>query len=454
MNRRQLLASAAAVTALAAAGGGLAATRRKPNFIVILCDDLGYGDVEPCGGKIPTPNLMRMAREGVTLDNYYAPANLCTPSRAGLLTGRYPVRTGLGYQVILQNDHRGLPLEERTIAHVLKPDYATALVGKWHLGHVAPYWPPTRHGFDLFYGIPYSHDMQPLALYEADAATGKIAQAPAVLSHLQDQFAERALRFIEDHRDRPFFLELALSAPHLPEAPSDAFKGSSDFGAYGDVVRQIDAIVGRVLDKVRALGLEQDTLVVFTSDNGPWYEGSSGPLRDRKGGAAFDGGSHVPFFAWQPATLHPGMRTPSIASGIDLLPTFCAMAGLPLPGGVALDGTDISDVLRTGAPSAHDEIVLFDNEDVVGIRTQRWKYVASGYWRGGMSDFQKGGYDELYDLTRDSGESYSVSQTYPDVVKEMRGRLERARAKFAPFKTNVVPPVFQKLKADAAKHQD
>ncbi len=439
MNRRHLLMTATVLGAAALSGQAFAQKRRKPNFIIVMCDDLGYGDISCLGGSIPTPNIDRMAREGVTLSNYYSPANLCTPSRAGLLTGRYPVRTGLGYGVIMQNDDRGLPLQEKTIADALE-NYATGLFGKWHLGHVAPYWPPTKHGFDTFFGIPYSHDMEPLALYTADAATGMVTSGPADLSTLQQQFYQHAEAFIDANKDKPFFLELALSAPHLPERPSTAFKGKSVHGGYGDVVQEIDSIVGRLFAKLKSAGIDDDTLVVFTSDNGAWFEGSSGHLRDRKGGGGFDGGSHVPCFVRYPKSIMPGKTVASIACGIDWLPTFCAMAGQALPQGVVLDGLDITEVLTTGAASPHDQIVLFDNEDVIAIRTQKFKYVHNGYWRGGMMNYDKMGYDELYDMVNDPSESYSVSETYPDIVSDMHKRYEAATALFAPFKHPGKPP--------------
>lgn len=439
MNRRHLLLGATALATTALAGGVAAQSRRKPNFIIVLCDDLGYGDVGCLGGSVPTPNIDRMAHEGITLSNYYAPANLCTPSRAGLLTGRYPIRTGLGFGVILQNDDRGLPLQEKTIANALDT-YATGLFGKWHLGHVAPYWPPTKHGFQTFFGLPYSHDMKPLALYAADAATGTVTSAPADLNTLQQQFYTHAEAFLEANAHRPFFMELALSAPHLPEKPSTSFQGKSAHGPYGDVLMEIDSIVGRLFAKLKALGLDDNTLVVFTSDNGPWFEGSSGPLRDRKGGAGFDGGSHVPCFARWPGVIPAGSHNDAIAGGIDWLPTLCAFAGQATPPGVELDGKDISAVLTRGAPSPHDELVLFDNEDVVAIRTQKFKYVHEGYWRGGMMNYEKMGYDELFDIENDRSESYSVAETYPEVAKEMRARYAAAVARFAPFRHAGKPP--------------
>ncbi|MGE5595597.1 MAG: sulfatase-like hydrolase/transferase, partial [Hyphomicrobiales bacterium] len=263
--------------------------RRKPNFVLVLCDDLGYGDVEPYGGTIPTPTINRMASEGLVATDFYAPANLCSPSRAGFLSGRYPIRSGLGYEVIFQGEDRVFPLSEPTIPRALGPEYTSALFGKWHLGHAGPTWLPTNYGFDRFFGIPYSHDMLPLTVFDANAG-GAVHEREPEFSELQQQFYAQAERFIEANRDRPFFVQLALSAPHLPEYPTKEFRGTSNAGPYGDVIREIDDIVGRLLLKLRQLNLQRDTFVFFTSDNGPWFEGSSSPLRDRKGAAGYDGG--------------------------------------------------------------------------------------------------------------------------------------------------------------------
>ncbi len=422
--------------------------------MVILCDDLAYGDTSVYGpSKIRTPNLEAMAREGTVLTDYYSPANLCSPSRAGLLTGRYPVRTGLGYEVIMQPEDRGLPLSEVTIAKALKPEYATALFGKWRLGRRGAAWPPTKHGFDTFFGIPYSHDMAPLSLFESHAGSDEVTASPVDYPMLQQQFYAHAEAFIEANRDRPFFVELALSAPHLPEHPHAPFDDKTAAGPYGAVVGEIDSIVGRLNAKLKALGLERDTLVIFTSDNGPWFEGSAGGLRERKGGGGYEGGYRVPFLARQPGTVPAGKRVSSMAMGIDLLPTFCAMSGRPAPAGVTLDGRDISGVLTQGASSPHDELILFDNESPVAVRTQRWKYVAQGYYRGLMLPYQAMGYAELYDLHADPSKSYSVSATYPDVAKAMRDRLMAARARFAPF-AHKDPPAYFKTLRQSLERQD
>jgi arylsulfatase A len=462
MERRHFLGmSTAAVAALSIGGPAVfAKPKRKPNFIVILCDDLGFGDVSAMGGKvIKTPNIARMAREGTVLTDFYAPANVCTPSRAGILTGRYPIRTGLGFQVIMQNDTRGLPLSEVTIPETLKPaGYVSALIGKWHLGHTAQSWPPTRHGFDLFFGLPYSHDMQPLSLYTDNGPGVELTREDVDFPQLQQRFYARTEKFIEDNQDKPFFVELALSTPHLPNDPNPLHRGHSSAGAYGDVVEEIDAIVGRLNTLLKALKLDRDTLVILTSDNGPWFEGSAGPLRDRKGGAGYDGGYRVPFIARMPGTVGAGKRIGSIAMGIDFLPTFCAMAGAALPAGVEIDGRDISAVLTRGASSPHEELLLFDNEDVVAVRTERWKYVANTYYRnvllpidGTTPGLPKS--PQLYDMRADGSESYSAASAHPDVVADMAGRLKRARVNFRPLKSKEIPKVFRDLMQQLAKAQ-
>ena len=421
---------------------------RQPNFIIILADDLGYGDLGCDGGKvIRTPNLDRMAEEGVRLTDFYASANVCTPSRAGLLTGQYAIRNGLAHEVIQPADTTGLPVDALTIPKALGEDYASALIGKWHLGHVAPHWPPTEYGFDHFYGLPYSHDMKPLALYDTgqtpmseekadftkltqqffertatfveenrdkpffvllaltaphwppteygfdhfyglpyshdmkplalyDTGQTPMSEEKADFTKLTQQFFERTATFVEENRDKPFFVLLALTAPHIPLKPNpDDLTGSAG-GDYGEVVEEIDLNVGRLLARLKELGLDEDTMVAFTSDNGPWFEGSSGPFRDRKGGSAWDGGFRVPFIARQPGTLPAGQVNSAITSNLDLLPTLLAMAGKPQVADRELDGRDISAVLKDGAESPNDEIVLFDNAKVAAVRTSRWKYVA------------------------------------------------------------------------------
>jgi arylsulfatase A-like enzyme len=423
---------------------------RQPNFIVILADDLGYGDIGCDGGRhIRTPNIDRMAAEGVRFTDFYASANVCTPSRAGLLTGRYAIRSGLAHEVIQPADTTGLPLREVTIPQALKPDYATALIGKWHLGHVAPHWPPTAYGFDAFYGLPYSHDMRPLALYEGEGADVAAHEGRVDFPKLTQRFFEQTVAFAAANRDRPFFVLLALTAPHIPLHPNPADLTGSPAGAYGEVVEEIDLNIGRLLDRLKALGLDEDTLVVFTSDNGPWFEGSSGPFRDRKGGSAWDGGFRVPFVARQPGRIPAGLVASGLSSNLDLLPTLLSLAGFPPPPGVELDGRDVTGMLTTGEGSPHDEILLFNNNHVAGLRTARWKLVARSYYR--VYDVPLDQLPLLFDMQADPGETYSVASLHPDALADMRARLERARAKYEPmaklFPPHLAPP-------SAADHPD
>jgi uncharacterized sulfatase len=441
VNRRHFLASTVATAALGACTTQQLASNptRKPNIVLILCDDLGYGDLGVFGSNvIRTPNIDRMASEGARLTTFYAGANICTPSRAGLLTGRYPVRTGLGWQVIQASDTRGLPLSEITIAEALKPDYATALIGKWHLGHVAPFWPPTGQGFDLFFGLPYSHDMKPLNLFTKEPGV-ELTQEDVTMDRLTERFFERGLRFIEENRDRPFFLMLALTAPHIPLDPNPSHAGHSVVGEYGDVVEEIDEDVGKLFAKLKELNIDDDTLVILTSDNGPWWEGSTAGLRDRKGGSGWDGGYRVPFIARHPGRIPAGLVNDSMAMNIDLMPTFMAWTGRPLPA-AELDGVDITSVLTTrAATSPHDELILFNNEDVAAIRTDRWKYVVRAYYRSleaPLDTIGRDDWEQLIDLKNDPAESYDVSSLHPDVLADMKARVSRARAKFAPFKVH------------------
>lgn len=440
MDRRSFLFSSVASAALTACVSPqmAAVSGRKPNLIVVLADDLGYGDLGVFGnGVIRTPNIDRMAAEGVRLTTFYASANVCTPSRAGLLSGRYPIRTGLARDVIRQTDKHGLPLSEITIAEALRPDYATALVGKWHLGHVAPFWPPTQHGFDLFSGLPYSHDMAPIAYYAAGPGV-ELTEEPMAMDRLTEKFFARGLDFVDANKDRSFFLLLTLTAPHVPLDPHPDHAGKSSAAEYGDVVEEIDAGMGRLFARLKQHGIDEDTLVILTSDNGPWWEGSAGGLRDRKGGAGWEGGYRVPFIARQPGRIPAGIVNDAMAMNIDLFPTLVGWADGQVPN-VELDGLDIASLLTTRrAPSPHDELVLFQNEDIAAIRTQRWKYVVRSNYRTYEAPLDAAGrvdWAVLIDLTNDPAEVYDVSARYPDVLADMKARLERARAKFGPLKT-------------------
>jgi arylsulfatase A len=417
--------------------------RRPPNIVIILADDLGYGDIGAYGQKtIRTPNIDRLAREGVKLTDFYAAANICTPSRAGLLTGRYPIRTGLGHEVIQAKDSNGLPLEEVTLAETLKPKgYVTGIIGKWHLGHVAPHWPPRVQGFDQFFGLPYSHDMKPLALFtDTEAGVDYVKDDKVDFATLTAQFTARAVAFIDENKAKPFLLYVAHTAPHLPLAPHAEHKGHSKAHAYGDVVEELDTSVGRVLAALKHNGLERDTLIIITSDNGPWFEGDTGGLHGRKGGSGFDGGYRVPFIARYPGIIPKGRTSNAIAMGIDVFPTVLSYVGIPLPGGREIDGKDISAVLSKGAASPHDHLLLFNNEDVAAIRTQRWKLVARSHYRTLDVPIAAIGYTPLFDMQKDPQERFAANQSAPDMVSALRKLLGEEQKRFAPLRTRPATP--------------
>jgi uncharacterized sulfatase len=442
MRRREAL-SMIGVGMLTAPAVVRAAPARRPNVIVILADDLGYADLGCYGAKaIRTPNLDRLARGGARLTDFYAAANLCTPSRAGLLTGRYPIRTGLGHEVIQPGDSIGLPLAEVTLAEALKQGgYATGMVGKWHLGHVAPYWPPRGHGFDSFYGLPYSHDQRPLSLFSAPEPGVEYVKDDTVdFAQLTRQFTDRGIDFIDRNADRPFFLYLAHTAPHLPLVPHPDFRGRSAAHAYGDVVEELDAGVGRIMAALRRHGIDRDTLVIFTSDNGPWFEGSAAPLAGRKGGAGYDGGYRVPFIAHYPRRIRPGTTSSAIAMGIDVMPTALAYAGVSAPGGVELDGKDVRAVLEGASVSPHEYLLLFDNENIAAVRTQRWKLVVRSHYRTLALPLLDVGYTPLYDMASDPGERYSAEQEQPALVARLRGIVASEQKRFDAFRTRPPPP--------------
>lgn len=437
LTRRQTIAAIGAASA-AVALPAVAATKRKPNIILIVADDLGWGDLGCYGSPfIKTPHLDALAKRGVRMTDFYASANVCTPSRAGMLTGRYPIRTGLAHEVIQVKDSKGLPLSEVTIAKMLQPEYATMLAGKWHLGHVAPYWPPMAHGFDGFAGIPYSNDMRPLSFYRS-RPDGSLAEEEAVQEKLTDQFFDASIEFVRANRSRPFFLMVTPSAPHIPLRPGAGFAGRSAASTYGDVVEELDAAVGRLVAAVTQAGLARDTLILFTSDNGPWFEGSAGPHQGRKGGAGWDGGYLVPMIASWPGTLRARV-TDAIGMNIDLLPTIANAAGVSLPQGTTIDGRNLLLVWQRGGASPHDQLILFNNERVAALRTPQWKYVVRSYYRPYNVPLAALGYPLLFDVTRDPGETVNLAARHPAVAVDMAARFKAARDYFEPLGTSQVP---------------
>lgn len=427
-----------------------------PNVVIIFTDDQGYSDVGCFGADdLATPNLDRMAAEGLKLTDFYAAQAVCSASRAALLTGCYPNRTGI-HQALMPNARVGLDTSETTLADLLRQQgYATAAFGKWHLGD-HPDFMPLRQGFDTYFGIPYSNDMWPyhpqqgpvfnfgpLPLYEDEQIIDTLTDQ----SLLTRQLTERSVDFIQQNRDQPFFLYLAHPQPHVPLFVSDAFKGKSERGLYGDVIMEIDWSVGQILATLQEEGLDENTLVIFTSDNGPWlaygnHSGSAEPLREGKG-TAWEGGQREPFIAWMPGTL-PADRTldmPMMA--IDLLPTIAELTGAPLPE-KTIDGRSFWPVW-TGAsdePPQDTYFCYYRVNELHSVRYKDWKlYFPHTYrtmgGRPGGQDGQPGRYEqdtvyqiELYNLALDISETTDVADQYPAVVDtiqqladDMRHRL-------------------------------
>jgi arylsulfatase len=304
-----------------------ASAQRHPNIIFIYADDMGYGDLGCYGAKaIKTPNIDRMAAEGLRLTSFYSVSPICTPSRAALMTGRYAARMGIEQMrlanVLFPADKTGLPESETTVARALKErGYTTACIGKWHLGRGAPYR-AIDHGFDYYFGIPYSNDMTPTPIMR----NGDVIEEPAKQDTLTRRYTEEAIGFIEKQKSKPFFLYLAHNMPHIPLHASDSFRGKSAGGLYGDVVQELDWSVGEVLNALKRNGLDRDTIVFFSSDNGPWYQGSPGPLRGRKGWT-YDGGVRVPGIVRWPTHIRAGRVSDEPAATIDFFPTALALSG-------------------------------------------------------------------------------------------------------------------------------
>ena len=395
-----------------------------PNVVIIMADDLGYGDIGAYGAElVSTPYLDTLAEQGVRLTSFYSSANVCTPSRGGLLTGRYPIRLGLTEDVARPSNDIGIQAEEITLAESLKArGYATSIVGKWHLGE-DPERSPLKHGFDEFFGLLHSNDMLPLVLLSGETSI----EEPVDQTTLTRRYTQEAVAFIERNREQPFFLYFPHTFPHVPLFASPEFTGKSKAGLYGDVVEEIDWSVGRVMEALAKNGLAENTLVIFTSDNGPWWEGSSGSLRDRKG-AAWEGGLRVPFLARWPAVLPPGTTSDEPAMNIDLFPTIVAMVGGDLPTDRKVDGRNILPLLRVGAPSPHEALFLFDKSRIAGVRSGRWKLVVESQYRGVLQSFSNlDSYNSpglLFDLESDPSETYSYTRENPAIVARLTALLK------------------------------
>jgi arylsulfatase A-like enzyme len=390
-----------------------------------------------------------MAQQGMRFTSFCVAQAVCSASRTALLTGCYPNRVGI-LGALGPNARHGISDEEMTLAEVVKQrGYATAAFGKWHLGH-HPKFLPTRHGFDEYSGLPYSNDMwprhptagknfPPLPLIEGD----KVIQEMPDQTQLTTWYTERAVKFIEKNRDRPFLLYVAHSMPHVPLHVSDKFKGKSPRGLYGDVIMEIDWSVGQILQTLNRLGLDERTLVIFTSDNGPWlsygdHGGSAGPLREGKG-TMFEGGVRVPCIMRWPGKIPAGTATNELAATIDVLPTIAKLVGAKLPAGRIIDGKDIWPLMsgQPGAKSPHNAYYYYWGHDLQAVRSGRWKlhlphaYSSLGEPRGGGG--KPGPYVQkkigltLYDLEADVGEKIDVAGQHPDIVRRLQALAEKAR---------------------------
>ncbi len=407
-----------------------------PNIIIILTDDLGYGDLE--SPAVKTPNVKQMAEEGTSLSSFYATASVCSPSRAGLLTGRYPVRTLISTPLLSTHnplnivmdalgrysyDVQGIPKDEVLLPEVLsRRGYRTALVGKWHLGGTPGYLPNER-GFDSFYGALWSNDDQPYAIYKNREVA---VRAPADENVLTRDFTLAAQDFIRSNQNSPFFLYLAHAMPHFPVHASDDFRGKSEAGLYGDAVEEVDWSVGQILKTLNDLGLDEKTLVIFTSDNGPWMEGNPGYARGRKL-LCFEGGFRVPFIARWPGVIPAAKTSAEMCINFDLFVTCLQLAGATPPQDRIIDGKDMLPFLMGEAPSPNDTLYYYDTRTLVAVRHEHWKYFRryvtdnAAYWPTQQGPF-------LFDLNTDPNESYSLIESQPERTAELAGMLEDFRA--------------------------
>jgi len=426
----------------------------RPNIIVIYADDLGYGDLGSYGSPtIRTPKLDRMATEGLRFTDFYSGAEVCTPSRTALLTGRYATRSGMAgnRRVLFPNSKGGLPPAEITIAEALKTvGYATAHIGKWHLG-IHEGSRPQDQGFDETYGIPYSNDMDgrpDLPRGSSGSPTppedgwnvpliqnGKVIEQPADQTTITRRYTEQTIKFIREKKNAPFFIYLAHTFPHVPMFASPAFKGKSRAGIYGDSVEEIDWSTGEILTALRSAGIAENTLVVFTSDNGPWLTmgdqgGSAGLLRDGKG-STWEGGMRVPAIAWMPGKIKPGV-TSQMASVLDLLPTAVSLARTSLPKGLVLDGTNIAPLLFEQKTLTERPLFYYRGNDIFACRLGEWKAHFSTQTGYGQPQPEHHETPLLFHLGTDPSEKRDVAAKHPEVVARIQALATKQRASVVP----------------------
>lgn len=436
---------------------------QKPNIIIIFTDDQGYQDVGVFGAEgFETPHLDQMAAEGVRFTDFYAAQAVCSASRAGLLTGCYPNRLGI-HGAFMPNSPKGLNPDEITIAEMLKGNgYSTAIYGKWHLGDAREFL-PTRQGFDEYFGIPFSNDMWPyhpqqgtyfnfgpLPLYENETVIDTLNDQ----SMLTTQITERSVDFIKRNKDRPFFLYVAHPQPHVPLFVSDKFKGKSERGLYGDVIMEIDWSVGEILKILKEQGMDENTLVIFTSDNGPWlnygeHAGSAFPLREGKG-TALEGGQREPAIARWPGKLEPGRSISTPMMNIDVLPTIAEITNSPLPQ-QTIDGKSLWKIWTGETSESPQEAYFFyyHVNELQGVRYKNWKLYFPHTYRslngreggqGGLPvPYENLKFEEiaLYDLSQDLSETRNVADLHPEVVKEIQTLAEGMRQKLGDALTKV-----------------
>lgn len=394
---------------------------QKPNIVYIFADDLGYGDLSCYGAKdINTPNIDQIAKKGIKFTEFYSASSVCSPSRAALLTGRYPQRMGIN-TVFFSESFTGIPDKEITIPEILKEKgYATGIVGKWHLGHHSKYL-PLQHGFDEYFGIPYSNDMESVVYMRGNEVESyKVKQ-----QYITKTYTKEAQKFITKNKDNSFFLYIAHSMPHVPLYASEEFIGTSKRGLYGDVVQELDWSVGQILKSLREHGILENTLIVFSSDNGPWLAmkedgGSAGDLREGKT-FTFDGGMKIPTVAMWKNRIPQGIINTEVASQMDWFPTIANITGSSIPKGLVIDGLDISKVLTDKGNRKNSDLLFLDGKQLQGYRSGQWKVKLpyKGFRGNKWKQFVKAHDTLLFNLNTDPGEKNNLFEKYPEKAKEI-----------------------------------